>query len=55
MNHPYLYPDQCPWLQEYHDLNAILRNRPLPNDEDTSREDYDDFEDCEPELGYRRS
>lgn len=62
MNHPYLYPDECPWLQEHHDFMAILRGRPLrplPDDDDQPIDHSDDFNDsdlCDTiELGYRRS
>lgn len=26
MNHPYLYPDQAPWTEEYQDLMQLLHN-----------------------------
>ena len=61
MNHPYLYPDECPWLQDYHDFRAILRNRsllPLSDDDQSidSPNDYDDSDLLDTiELGYRRS
>lgn len=49
MNHPYLYPDECPWLPDYHELQALRTGRPLPPLDDdqsihpeASQEDYDD-------------
>lgn len=62
MNHPYLYPDDCPWLQEYRDLRAISRGNPLeplPDEDDQHISNSDDFDDSDLydtiELGYRRS
>lgn len=61
MNHPYLYPDECPWLQDHHDLRAILRGRPLPSLPDdheasATSDDYDDSDLFDTiDLGYRRS
>jgi hypothetical protein len=31
MNHPYLYPDQAPWTDDYYELRAI-RNRKRHDD-----------------------
>ena len=32
MNHPYMFPDEAPWTEEYHELKA-LRFRPNPDDD----------------------
>lgn len=33
MNHPYMFPDEAPWTDDYYELKA-LRSRPNPDDED---------------------
>lgn len=32
MNHPYMFPDEAPWTEDYHELKA-LRSRPNPDDD----------------------
>lgn len=36
MNHPYMYPDQAPWTEDYYELKA-LRTRHNPDEDDHSR------------------
>lgn len=33
MNHPYMYPDQCPWTEDYWELQE-LRQQYIPRHED---------------------
>ena len=45
MNHPYLYPDQAPWTEDYQDLMQILhqsRVRDPDDDDDHSDEPHPD-------------
>lgn len=44
MNHPYLYPDECPWEQDYHDLRALRANQPLTTDTNDKQEDDSDLD-----------
>lgn len=39
MDHPYLFPDDCPWEQDYHDLRSLRNGYHL----DTLPDDDDDF------------
>jgi hypothetical protein len=32
MNHPYMFPDEAPWTEDYHELKA-LQFRPNPDDD----------------------
>lgn len=36
MNHPYLYPDEAPWTEDYQELRDLLRitRQPWPPDPD---------------------
>lgn len=39
MNHPYLYPDQAPWTEDYQELRQILRFKyGIPRDDDDAHE-----------------
>lgn len=36
VNHPYMFPDEAPWTEDYHELKA-LRQRHNPENDDHSR------------------
>ena len=36
VNHPYMFPDEAPWTDDYHELKA-LRTRHNPDEDDHSR------------------
>lgn len=42
MNHPYLYPDEAPWTEDYHDLRAIWRAKHGQYDPENAPEDDSD-------------
>lgn len=41
MNHPYLYPDQAPWTEDYQELKEIRERRRYPNSFDDEEEFLD--------------
>ena len=41
MNHPYMYPDQCPWRDEYWELQAIRQQRIPCHEDDEDDEPFD--------------
>jgi hypothetical protein len=41
MNHPYLYPDEAPWTEDYRELRSCWRARHGRQDPDSAPEDDD--------------
>lgn len=48
MNHPYMYPDQCPWTEDYWELQE-LRQQYIPRHEDD--EDDEPFDPADIDCG----
>jgi hypothetical protein len=50
MNHPYLFPDEAPWTEDYHELRAIWRakhgicdpEREFDDEQEREQEERDD-------------
>jgi hypothetical protein len=42
MNHPYMFPDEAPWTEDYHELREIRRERNYPR----AFEDEEEFLDA---------
>jgi hypothetical protein len=42
MNHPYLYPDEAPWTDDYWELRAIRNTNRLTNDDSDELETHAD-------------
>jgi len=42
MNHPYLYPDQAPWTDDYHELIDIRRSKHGQVDPENTPDDEND-------------
>jgi hypothetical protein len=40
MNHPYLYPDEAPWTDDYYELRAIRNHNFKPDDQPEITETY---------------
>jgi hypothetical protein len=45
MNHPYRYPDEAPWTEDYAELRAIRRARHAPYDLENEPDDLPELDD----------
>lgn len=45
MNNPYLYPDQCEWTEDHHELRHIRKVRYIQQNTNAERYDFEDDRD----------
>lgn len=41
MNHPYMFPDEAPWTEDYYELKEIRSQRQFPRAFDDEEEFFD--------------